>query len=109
MPQMVDKSQLFFEFCEMIKNKHSRGYSSLFMMGKNEKEQDLGRLFMLDLTLGLRYLIDGFKLNYKCSGSTLNLRYCIIYFFSESRISASNSSTVGPAGAASGSGAFVLL
>lgn len=38
------------------------------------------------------------------------LRYCLpFYFFKASLISASNSSAVGPAGAASGSGAFVLL
>jgi len=38
MPQMADKSQLFFEFYEIIKSKHSRSYASLFMMSKNEKE-----------------------------------------------------------------------
>jgi len=45
------KSYLFFEFCEMIKSKHSLSYVSLFIMSKSEKEKDLGRKVMLDLTL----------------------------------------------------------
>ncbi len=60
MPQMVDKSQLFFEFCEMIKNKHNRRYASFFMMSKNEKEQDLMRHLRCDTTLvSNQFTIDG--------------------------------------------------
>ncbi len=40
---MSVKLQLFFEFFEIRKSKHSRSYASLFMMSKNENEQNLGR------------------------------------------------------------------
>jgi len=52
MPQMADKSQLFFEFCEMIKSKHSRSYARL--LNKNEKEQDLVRHLRGDRTLVMK-------------------------------------------------------
>ncbi len=32
-----------FEFYEVIKSTHSRSYVNLFIMSKNEKEQNLGR------------------------------------------------------------------
>ncbi len=46
------KSKLFFDLYEIRKSKHSRSYESLFIMSKSEKEKDLVRLFMLNLTLG---------------------------------------------------------
>jgi len=51
MLEMTVKLQLFFEFCVIKKSKHSRSYVNLFMMSKNEKEQDLERQSRLDMTL----------------------------------------------------------
>ena len=47
------KLQLFFEFFEIRKSKHSLSYVSLFMMRKNRKEQNLVRQFARDGTLVL--------------------------------------------------------
>ncbi len=46
-----------FEFYEVRKSKHSRSYVNLFIMSKNEKEQNLGRYITLNLTLGIQKLL----------------------------------------------------
>jgi hypothetical protein len=43
MSEMTVKLQLFFDYCEIRKSKHSRSYVNLFMMSRNQKEQTLGR------------------------------------------------------------------
>jgi hypothetical protein len=44
MSEMTVKLQLFFDYCEIRKSKNScRYYVNLFMMSRNQKEQNLGR------------------------------------------------------------------
>jgi hypothetical protein len=43
MSEMTVKLQFFFDYCEIRKSKHSRSYVNLFMMSRNQKEQNLGR------------------------------------------------------------------
>jgi hypothetical protein len=43
MSEMTVKLQLFFDYCEIRKSKHSRSYVNLFMVNRNQKEQNLGR------------------------------------------------------------------
>jgi hypothetical protein len=37
MSEMTVKLQLFFDYCEIRKSKHSRSYVNLFMMSSNQK------------------------------------------------------------------------
>ena len=53
MLEMSVKSPLFFEFYKIRESEHSRSYVSLFMMSKNEKEQELGRQSRHDTTLAI--------------------------------------------------------
>ncbi len=48
---MAYKLKLFFEFYDRIKSNNSRSYLNLFIVSKNEKEQNLVRHSMLNLTL----------------------------------------------------------
>jgi hypothetical protein len=43
MSEKTVKLQLFFDYCEIRKSKHSRSYVNLFMMSSNQKEQNLDR------------------------------------------------------------------
>jgi hypothetical protein len=43
MSEMTVKLQFFFDCGEIRKRKHSRSYVNLFMMSRNQKEQNLGR------------------------------------------------------------------
>ena len=77
MCKMMYKLQLFFEFFEIRKSKHSLSYVSLFMMRKNRKEQNLVRQFARDGTLANRKkpkILDPVSsIKYPASSSPINI------------------------------------